>query len=171
MDALTAIYTKIEVREFSKDPVPFEDQLKVIEAGRQSASGYNRQPWKFVLINDRDLLVKVGALAPTGPYIAKAAFAVAVFIDKSNPLATIDGTRAAQNMMIAGWALGLGSVWVNGLEREKIAELLGAPNGYYLHVIIPFGKPAKKYKGKKNRKPLSEVAYLNTFKTPLSAKP
>lgn len=163
MDAYEAVITKIEVREFSPEDVPFEIQKKVIEAGRMAGSAYNRQPWRFVLINDKDLLKKVGGLASTGPYISKAAFAVAVYVDPKNPFHVIDGTRAVQNMMIAGWAFGLGSVWVHGLDREKISELLGAPKDLYLLTVVPFGKPAKKLKGKKNRLPLSEIAFLNRF--------
>ncbi len=167
MDALDAVLTKIEVREFAPEDVPYYIQKKVLEAGRMAGSAYNRQPWIFILINDKELLEKVAALAPTGPYISKAAFAVAVFVDPRNPFYIIDGTRAVQNMMIAGWSLGLGSVWVNGLEREKITELLKAPKDFYLLTVIPFGKPAKKLKGKKKRKPLNEIAFLNYYSNEL----
>jgi nitroreductase len=167
MDAIEAVLTKMEVREFAPEEVPYEVQKKVLEAGRMAGSAYNRQPWRFVLINDRDLLKKVGALATTGPYISKAAFVVAVFVEKDNPFHIIDGTRAVQNMMIAGWALGLGSVWVHGLEREKIAELLRAPSDLYLLTVVPFGRPARKLRGRKSRKPLSEISYLNQFGNPL----
>ncbi|MFP3130369.1 MAG: nitroreductase family protein [Nitrososphaeria archaeon] len=163
MDALDAVMTKIEVREFSPEEVPYDVQKKVLEAGRMAASAYNRQPWFFILINDKDLLKKVAALATTGPYISKAAFAVAVFVDPNNPFHIIDGTRAVQNMMIAAWSLGLGSVWVAGLEREKITELLKVPRNLYLLTVIPFGKPAKNFKGKKTRKSLKEIAYLNYY--------
>ncbi len=167
MDALDAVLTKIEVREFAAEDVPYDVQKKVLEAGRMAASAYNRQPWIFILINDKDLLKKVAALATTGPYISKAAFAVAVFVDPNNPFHIIDGTRAVQNMMIAAWSFGLGSVWVGGLEREKIAELLKVPKSLYLLTVIPFGKPAKKLKGKKSRKPIKEIAFLNYYRNEL----
>ncbi len=167
METLKSILTRIEVREFSDEPVPVEDQIKVLEAGRAAPSAYNRQPWNFVLINDKSLLRKIGELSSTGPYIANSQFAVAVYVDTKNSFHIIDGTRAVQTMMLAGWDLGLGSCWVNGIDREKVSELLGAPPGMYLLTIIPFGKPRKAYKGKKSRKPLSEIAFLNSFKVPL----
>lgn len=167
MEALQAILTRIEVREFSDEPVPLEDQIKVLEAGRASPSAYNRQPWKFVLINDKGLLKKIGELSSSGPYIADSQFAIAVYVDENNPFHIIDGTRAAQSMMLAGWDLGLGSCWVHGIDRERVSELLGAPKGWYLLTIIPFGKPRKMYRGRKSRKSLSEIAFLNSFRVPL----
>jgi len=169
MDALDVIKGKIEVREFSNAEVPLEDQIKVLEAGRFAASAYNKQEWRFILINDKDLLRRVGSLAPTGPYISTAAFAIAVYLDKDVTLATIDGTRAVQNMMLAGWYLGLGSCWVDGLNREEIAKLLGAPASMRLLTVVPFGKPKRKLLGKKTRKPLEEIAYSNRFGNKLRA--
>ncbi|MEM0097703.1 MAG: nitroreductase family protein [Conexivisphaerales archaeon] len=163
METFKAILTKIEVREFSQEPVPFEQQIKVLEAGRAAASAYNRQPWNFVLINEKKLLNKIGELAATGPYIAKSQFAVAVYVDPKNTFYKVDGTRAVQNMMLAGWDMGLGSCWVDGIEREKVSQILGAPPEMYLLTIIPFGKPSRKYKGKKSRKPLSKIAFLNNY--------
>ncbi|MDG7052261.1 MAG: nitroreductase family protein [Nitrososphaerota archaeon] len=169
MDTLEVIKGKIEVREFSDAEIPFEDQIKVLEAGRFAASAYNKQEWRFILINDKGLLKKVGDLAPTGPYISTAAFAIAVYLDKDVLLATIDGTRAVQNMMLAGWYLGLGSCWVDGLKRDDISKLLGAPDNMRLFTVIPFGKPKKKLLGKKTRKPLEEIAYVNRFGNKLGA--
>ncbi|MCL4343941.1 MAG: nitroreductase family protein [Nitrososphaerota archaeon] len=168
METFKAILTRIEVREFSGEPVPLEQQVKVLEAGRAAASAYNRQPWNFVLINDKKLLNRIGELATTGPYIANSQFAVAVYVDPKNTFHVVDGTRAVQNMMLAAWDMGLGSCWVNGIEREKVSQILGAPPEMYLLTIIPFGKPSKKYKGKKSRKPLSEIAFLNSYERHLT---
>jgi len=170
MDTFEAILTRLEVREFSQEPVPFEQQVKVLEAGRASSSAYNRQPWTFILINDKKLLKKVGDLATTGHYISNSQFAIAVYVDQKNPFHIIDGTRAVQNMMLAGWSIGLGSCWVGGIEREKVSHILGAPEELYLLTIIPFGKPSKKIKGKKNRKPLNQLAFLNGYGNPLPEK-
>lgn len=161
------IISRLEVREFSDEPVSEELILKVVEAGRLAPSAYNRQPWKFVVVRDKERLKKLGELCTSGPYVKDAAFAIVVFVDPENPFHVIDGTRAIQTMMLAGWTLGLGSCWVTGVEREKAAELLKAPKSLYLLAVVPFGHPKKKLKGKKARKPLAEVAFLGEFGNPI----
>jgi len=161
------IIKRLEVREFSDRPVTDEIILKVIKAGRSAPSAYNRQPWNFVVIKDKNRLNELGKLCTSGPYVKDAAFAVAVFVDPQNPFYIIDGTRATQTMMLAGWALGLGSCWVTGIEREEAKEFLKAPKDLYLLAVIPFGYPKRAFKGKKARKPLSSIVFLEEFGNPL----
>lgn len=165
MDAYEAVVTRIEVREFSNKPVPRDLQLKVLNSARMAPSAWNKQLWHFVLVDDKKLLSDLANLSETGKYIKDAPFAVAVFIDKSYPQYLIDATRCIQGMMIAAWGLGLGSCYVGAIDRDKVKQLLGAPDGLYLASVIPFGYPKEKLKGKKNRKPLEEVASLNHYGT------
>jgi len=163
LDAYEAVVTRIEVRQFSSRTVSRVTQLKVLNAARMAPSAYNKQLWHFILVDDKKLLAELGGLSSTGPYIKDAAFAVAVLIDKSYPQYNMDAIRCIQGMMIAAWGMGLGSCYVGGIDREKASALLKAPAQYYLASIIPFGFPAKKLKGKKSRKPLSEVASHNSY--------
>ncbi|HVP22692.1 MAG TPA: nitroreductase family protein [Conexivisphaerales archaeon] len=163
MDAYQAVVSRIEVREFATKRVPRSLQVKVVNAARMAPSAYNKQLWNFVLVNDKELLAELGALSPTGRYIKDAPFAVATFVDKSYPQYSLDAMRAVQGMMIAAWGMGLGSCFVGGIDREKAAAALGAPAELYLFTITPFGYPKKKLKGRKDRKPLEEVASLNKF--------
>jgi len=50
MDTLTAIRKRRSVREYTGDPVPKEDILKILKAAQWAPSGYNRQPWEFIVI-------------------------------------------------------------------------------------------------------------------------
>jgi nitroreductase len=129
LDALEAVVSRIEVRDFSPRPVPRDVQLNVLEAARMAPSAYNKQLWHFVLVDDRKLLSDLGALSQTGAYIKDASFAVAVFIDKSYPQYATDAIRCIQGMMIAAWGLGLGSCYIGMLDRAKIKELLKVPTG------------------------------------------
>ncbi|MEM0075560.1 MAG: nitroreductase family protein [Conexivisphaerales archaeon] len=163
MDAYEAVVSRVEVREFSKNEVPFELQKKVLEAARQAPSAYNKQAWHFILINNKELLRKIGELAQTGRYISDSAFAVAVCIDPNYPQYIIDSARCIQGMMIAAWGLGLGSCWVGMLDRERISELLHIPKEFRIISVIPFGYPSKKIRGKKSRRQLKDVASINFY--------
>ena len=163
LDAYEAVVTRIEVRQFSPKEVPREVQLKVLNAARMAPSAWNKQPWHFILVDDKKLLADLASVSQTGAYIKDAPFAVATLIDKSHPQYAIDSIRCVQGMMIAAWGLGLGSCYVGSIDRDKAKLLLKAPPELHLVTITPFGYPAKALKGRKNRKPLEEVASLNSY--------
>jgi nitroreductase len=126
----------------------------------------NAQPWHFIVIENRDTLRALGQLARTGPYIAQAPLAIVVAIAKT-PLAVSDASRAIQSMLLTGWAKGLGSNWVGFSKLDPIKDLLGIPADLDVLAVLPFGYPSGDIgKGKKQRKPLGEVASRERFGQP-----
>jgi nitroreductase len=166
MEVFDAVRTVLAVRSYREKAIPPEAVKKIVEAGRLTASSMNRQPWHFIAVEDRGLLKQLGALAQTGPYIAQAPLAVVVAVEKTW-FAVSDASRAIQSMILTAWAEGIGSNWVGFMGFEGIHALLGIPETLDVLAIIPFGYPAeKKEQGRKNRKPLSEVAHRGRFNQP-----
>ena len=64
MDTFKAITKRASVRAFEPCDVPDEDLLKIVEAGRRAPSGYNRQPWHFIVVRDPDILGRLGPRRP-----------------------------------------------------------------------------------------------------------
>ncbi len=146
--------------------MPADVVRRIVEAGQLTGSSQNRQPWHFIIVDQREALRRLAALAPSGPYVAQAAFAIVVAIERTR-FAVSDGSRAIQSMMLTAWSDGVGSNWVGfgGLSEAK--PLLGIPDDLDLLAIVPFGYPAKGGgKGKKRRKPLAEVAHRGRFDQP-----
>ncbi len=167
MEVFEAVRTLLAVRSYQDRPVPDAVVHKIVEAGHLSASARNLQPWHFIVVQNRDTLQQLGALSPTGPYIAQAALAIVVAIDKS-PLAVSDASRAIQSMMLTAWAEGVGSNWVGFRGLEAIKPLLNIPDDLDILAILPFGYPVQAVgQGKKQRKPLGEVAHREQFGPPL----
>ena len=159
MDVLEAMRTVLAVRAYRPDLVPADVVAEIVEAGRLTGSSMNRQPWHFVVVDDRATLAQLAALAKTGPYIAEAPLAVVVAVEKGSPYGVSDGSRAVQSMVLAAWAHGVGSNWVGFLGMEGIRPLLGIPDAYDILAVLPFGYPVQPGgRGKKKRKPLGEVA-------------
>jgi nitroreductase len=166
MEVFEAVRTILAAREYQDKPVPPETVRRIVEAGRLTGSSMNRQPWRFIVVQNRESLRRVGALATTGPYIAEAALAIVVAIQRT-PFSVSDGSRAIQSMMLTAWSEGVGSNWVGFMGMAEVKPLLGIPDELDVLAIIPFGYPAKPVgKGRKNRKPLSEVAHLERFGQP-----
>ena len=146
--------------------MPPEVVRRIVEAGRLTGSSMNRQPWHFVVVENRDRLQQLGALAKTGPYIAQAPLAVVVAIERTM-FSVSDASRAIQSMILTAWSEGVGSNWVGFRGLEEVKSLLSIPDELEVLAIIPFGYSARPIgKGKKKRKSIAEVAHLERFGQP-----
>jgi nitroreductase len=168
MDVFEAVRTILAVRGYQDRPVPEDVIRRIVEAGRLTASSMNMQPWHFIVVQDRDTLRRLGALAPTGPYIAQAPLAIVVAIAKTR-FAVSDASRAIQSMLLTAWAEGVGSNWVGFGGLEDVKALLNIPAELDLLAILPFGYPVDAVgRGKKQRKPLAEVAHRERYGQPFA---
>jgi nitroreductase len=168
VDTFETVRTVLAVRSFRKKPIPPEIIHRIIDAGRLTGSGKNRQPWHFVVVQDPETIARLAALATTGPYIAGAAAAVVVAIEKDD-FALSDGSRAIQSMILTAWSEGVGSNWVGFLGPDAVRSLVGIPESLRVLAVVPFGYPAEAKAGnRKNRKPLNEVAHRERFGTPFA---
>jgi nitroreductase len=165
MSVFECVRARLETREFKSDPVPEAVLLKILEAGRWSPSQRNRQPWHFIVVQDRETLRQLGAMAPSGPYLADAALAIVVVTEGAR-IPLIDGTRAISSMQLVAWEEGIGSCWVGSVDREGVKRLLGLPETCELITVLPFGYPTDATKRlKKRRKPLAQIAHRERFGT------
>jgi nitroreductase len=166
MEAFKAVQTVLAVRQYQDKPVSAETVSRIVHAAHLTGSSMNRQPWHFIVVEDRAVLQKMGELANTGRYIAQAPLAVAVVVEDS-PYAVSDASRAIQSMMLAAWSEGVGSNWVGFFGLEAVKPLLGIPAGLEIFAVVPFGYPLDAIgRGKKKRKPLAEVAHRERFGQP-----
>jgi len=158
MDVFEAVRTLLAVRTYEDKPVPPDVVRRIVESAHLTASSINLQPWHFVVVEDRNTLQQIGSLIRTGPYIAQAAFAIAVAYEKESRYGVSDVSRAIQDMMLTAWDAGVGSNWSGFGGLEEVANLLGIPDTLELLAVVPFGYPAQPAgRGKKKRKPLGEV--------------
>jgi nitroreductase len=166
MDVFGAVRTLLAVRSYRDTPIPDAVVQRIVEAGRLTGSGMNRQPWHFIVVRDPNALRRIGELASSGPYVAKAPLAIVVAIDKTR-FAVSDASRAIQSMLLTAWADGVGSNWVGFGGLDEVKALLNIPAKLDVLAVLPFGYPARAVgRGKKDRKPLREVVHLERFGRP-----
>jgi len=166
MEVYEAVRTVLAVRKYQEKPVPPDVIRRIVEAGCLTGSAMNSQPWNFIVVEDRDTLRRLGALARTGPYVAQAPLAIVVAIERTK-FSVSDASRAIQSMILTAWSEGVGSNWVGFLNLDEVKPLLSIPADLDLLAIVPFGYPAQAAgKGQKRRKPLSEMAHRGRFGQP-----
>ena len=167
MDVFEAVRTILAVRQYKPDPIPDDVLRRILEAGRLSASASNRQPWHFVVVQEKDTLREIAEVVTTGPYVAAAPLAIVVATEKST-WGLSDASRAVQSMLLTAWADGVGSNWAGGPGiLDGLKPLLGIPDDLDVVAVLPFGYPAVPVgSGRKNRKPLREIAHKERFGVP-----
>ncbi len=167
-EVFEAARTMLAVREFADKPVPDDVLRRILEAGRQTASARNGQPWHFVLVRERDGLRKLGSLVRTGGYTANAAAAVIVAYDKAMAqYGMSDASRAIQSMLLTAWGDGVASNWTGFGGLEGVRKEFRIPDTYDVLAVLPFGYPRRRIAGEKKRKPLNEVASAEAFGLPV----
>ena len=164
MDTFEAIRRRRTTRAFLPTKVSDAVIGKILEAGRLTPSARNLQPWHFVVIQDCSMLKQLGTLCTTGRFIEHASCAIAVVTDPTNSWHEIDGARAVQSMELAGWNEGVGTCWIGNMERNRIKDLLGIPQGLHLLTILPFGYPVENTAPRRRtKKRPDEVCYWGRF--------
>jgi len=142
-----AIASKRAVRDFSERPLAQEHLDRILRAGRHSGSSKNLQRWTFIVCRDRAHLRALSELGPFAGHLAGAAVGVALVTpDPRAPGAPLsimfDLGQAAQNMMLAAWELGIGSVPATVYEPDLARRLLGYPADQHCEFLLSFGYPA-----------------------------
>ena len=166
MEVFEAIRTVLATRSYQPKPLPAESVGRILQAAHLTASSMNKQPWYFILVDERTDLQQLGCLARTGPYVAEAGAAVAVAIENTR-YAVSDASRAIQSMILTAWSDGIASNWVGFFGLEKVEELLEIPDDLRLLAVVAFGYDNRtKVVGRKKRKPFSEVVYHGRFGQP-----
>ncbi|HEV2119840.1 MAG TPA: nitroreductase family protein [Candidatus Bathyarchaeia archaeon] len=163
MDTHQAILTKLDIRQFSSKKVPADVKLKVLEAARATQTGMNKQHLRFVMVQNKELIKKLGEDSTSGPWVAGADFAVILLTDPKLGFHLIDTGRAVQQMQLSAWNSGVLSGVYTGIKEEAMRRDFGFPTDLKPTMIVGFGYPVKKIVGKKNRMPISELAFLDKF--------
>ncbi len=147
MDVTQAIDHVRAVRRFRADRLPEATLRRIVDAGRHAGTSKNLQRWQFIVVTERAALERLAATGPWAGHLRGAAAAVALVTPdphtEGQPLSVMfDLGRAAQNMVLAAWALGIGSVPATVYEQGLAREILGYPADQHCEYLLSFGYPA-----------------------------
>jgi len=150
MDAMEAILTRRSIRKYTKQPVPDEVLKELLEAAMCAPSAGNRQPWCFVVINNRKILNEIPKYHRYAQMLGETAVAIVVCCDvtlKRSGLGFEDCSAATQNILLAAHAKRLGAVWLGislvGPVVAATKKLLNLPENIKPVSIISIGYPAE----------------------------
>ena len=149
------INTRRSIRQYADKEVSDEDILKILKAGMQApGSRLGAEPWEFVVIKNKDTLMKLAEIKPRVK-TAPVAILLVANIDRAFYKAhwQQDMSAACENMLLEAVNLGLGGLW-NGVApteetMAKVAELFDLDNETHVPFsIVTIGYPAEGWENK-----------------------
>lgn len=151
---LDAISTRTSIRAYQDRPVGADTVELLLRAAMSAPSARNRQPWAFIVVDDKDLLRQLADSLPYAQSAAAAPMAVVVcgVLTESQGATNAgwwvqDAAAASENLLLAVHAVGLGAVWTGVYSYEDrvraVRNVLGLPRHVVPLNVIPIGYPAE----------------------------
>lgn len=150
--AIDVMHQRTSVRSYQNRPVSKEQLETLVKAGMAAPSAMNKQPWRFIIVDDKDILQALGKDIQTSKMVQQAPAAIVVCGDMQlagegwlQQYWIQDCSVASQNILLAITDMGLGGVWTSvypAPERMKIvSNILNLPEHIIPLNIIPVGYP------------------------------
>ncbi len=167
--AMDNILTRTSIRDYQDMPVEDEKVEQMLRAAMAAPSAGNKQPWRFIVIKDKNTLKEISENFRTMRMAEKAPMAIVVCGDME---ATFPGdgvdywvedtSAATENLLLAAHSLGLGAVWCGIYPMkdrvEQLSKMLDIPEGIVPLNVVPIGYPAEDPAPKDKWKP-EEIHY------------
>ncbi len=151
MDAIEAILSRRSIRRYTDEPLPDLVVYEILRGAMSAPSAGNEQPWHFIVIRDRMILDKIQEIHPHSRMLSDASVAVLICgdlaLEAHKGFWIQDCSAAAENLLLAAHAKGLGAVWLGIYPREDrvagLKKLLDIPEGVIPFALVPLGHPAE----------------------------
>lgn len=160
---LQNIHNRKSVRQFTSEPVSDEQIQILLKAAMAAPTAVNYQPWRFVVVTEREELDAIADILPYAQMLRQAPAAIVVcgqttwMEGAENPYWQQDCAAATQTMLLAVEALGLGAVWTgiypNAELYPKVHDFLELPENVQPLCCVPIGHPAGKTEPRDKWKP------------------
>ncbi len=132
METWEAIRSRRNVRSFDDRPIPADHLNEILEAGRRAPSSQNWQPWDFVVVTERERLVKLAETWQGAGHVAHSAATIALVVsppeqERRRSTLYYDLGQATMSIMLAAASLTIGSCHSAVGDQELAREVLGFP--------------------------------------------
>lgn len=170
MEFKEVVKARYSCKKFSPRQVEPEKLNAILEAGRLAPTAKNLQEQHIYVLQSAETLSKVDAVTPCrygAPTVLVVAFDrnnVFTYPGGKRDSGVEDATIVATHMILAAADQGVDSCWINFLDPEKTAEILGLPGQEEVLMVMDLGyatEGAGPLPNHSDRKPLAEtVSYL-----------
>lgn len=167
MEILKEIKERISVHNFEKKIIPEEVISRVLDAGRVAPSAKNRQPWRFIIIDNSEIKNKIETAAYSQEFVGNAGVIIAACstnveynMPNGQPSYPIDISFAVSFMMLQAQKEGLGSCVVTTYDEKQLKSILSVPHSMRVVMLLLIGYSSEELRIK-DRKMLSSISCYN----------
>ncbi len=176
-DFESLIMNRRSTRKFSGKPLEAVEVEKIMKAGLLAPSSKRKNPWQFVVVEDKEMLKNLSMCKPQGAaFLEGCSMAVAVLGNVMESDAWVeDASIAAIFMQLQAEDLGLGSCWcqIRGREHDEdtgaadyVRSLLGIPYQLEVLCILGFGNKERTSKPRDESSLQWEKIHLGEYRMP-----
>jgi nitroreductase len=176
---LEVILNRQSDRSYTGKSVEKEKIERIIAAARMAPSACNAQPWKFIVVNESELLIQLAEassakLLGMNQFVSQAPLMIVIVRENANitsrfggvvkakDYSLIDIGIATENICLQATAEELGSCILGWFDEKRVRKILSVPGSKRIELILTIGYPAKSIRGKK-RKPETETVSYNKY--------
>jgi len=151
-DALASIFKRRSVRKYTDKAIPESMITDMLEAAMAAPSAVAKDPWRFIVVQERGTLDKIAEGLPHGQMLREAPLAfvvcgdIEVAHDGKLSYMLQDCSAAIENLLLAASMLGLGGVWLGVHPREEriahMRALFALPDNILPISVLSIGWPA-----------------------------
>jgi nitroreductase len=152
-EKLGFIFGRRSIRAYTPQAVSDEAVRKLLEAAMAAPSAAGTDPWRFVVVKNREMLSRLADALPYGKMVGSAALGIIVCgdleaaHDKQLSYLLQDCSAAIENLLLCAHVLGLGACWLGVHPREQrvksLQEILGLQEKVMPVACIAIGHPAE----------------------------
>jgi len=152
-EKLGFIFGRRSIRAYTPQAVSDENVQKLLEAAMAAPSAAATDPWRFVVVKNREMLSRIAEALPYGKMVGSAALGIVVCgdleaaHDKQLSYLLQDCSAATENLLLCASILGLGACWLGAHPREQrvksLQEILGLERSVIPVACIAIGYPAE----------------------------
>ena len=165
---LDIIKKRRSVRRFDGAEIPHEAIEQILEAGRWAPSGANAQPWRFIVVTEKENLKSIAECCYykvfKSRHVGEASTVVVICADPDAGSQTyiLDAAIAGTNMTLMATSLGIGSCWIGAFEEQTLKKMLCIPENLKIIALIALGYEVGKT-SVPPRLPLSSIVHYETY--------
>jgi FMN reductase (NADPH) len=184
---INQLYERKSVRVFTDQPVTDDVKRLLFETALQAPTAGNLYLYSMLEISDKNIKVLLAEYCDNQPFIASAPLVVVFLADYDKwyrqfcfhaedvevpglgdlMLASADAVIAAQNMVVAGHSLGMGSCYIGDIIEhcDEVRELLHLPDFTIPVAMLVFGYPTEQqqHRPKPKRPAVEDIVHQNVY--------
>ncbi|MEG1499297.1 MAG: nitroreductase family protein [Bacteroidales bacterium] len=136
------------IRRYTTEAITEEEYDLILKTAMFAPTAKSLQPWHFLLVTDRSLLLEITKVHPYASMLEYAPGAVLVCGDRNiqeeDGYLILDGAAATMNILHAAHALHIGSCWLGIYPKqdrmERISALFHLPSSIMPISLVALGK-------------------------------